>query len=121
MTDKITMVLGASPKPERYSYRAVKKLVEYNIPVVAVGLREGEIMGVPILKQCPEISGIHTVCLYIGPQKQSSCSDYILKIHPDRVIFNPGTENPEFEAALRNEGIHVVRGCTLIMLDNGTY
>jgi uncharacterized protein len=121
MSDKTTLVLGASPKPERFSHIAIKKLVTSAFPVVAVGLRDGEIAGVRIQKQFPEVSGIHTVSLYIGPKNQSVYYDYIMKINPKRVIFNPGTENTEFENTLRALGIQVVRGCTLIMLDNGTY
>ena len=121
MQDKTTLVLGASPKPERYSNLAVKKLLAYDIPVVAVGLREGEIEGVRIQKLFPDVSDIHTVTLYIGLKNQSTYYDYIFKINPKRVIFNPGTDNTEFENSLRTHGIQVVRGCTLIMLDNGTY
>ena len=121
MTDKITLVLGASPNPARYSYTALQKLVAANFTVVAVGLREGEISGVRIHKLFPDVSDIHTVTLYVGPKNQAVYRDYILKIKPKRVIFNPGTENAEFENVLINEGIQVVRGCTLIMLGNGTY
>ena len=121
MTDKTTLVLGASLKPERYSYTAVTKLIARNIPVVAVGRREGEIAGVRIQKLFPDVSNIHTITLYIGPKNQPVYYEYILKINPKRVIFNPGTENAEFENTLSQEGIQVVHGCTLIMLDNGTY
>jgi uncharacterized protein len=121
MTDKITLVIGASTKPERFSYLAVKRLVASNIPVIAVGLREGEVSGVRIEKQFPEVSNIHTVTLYVGPKNQSVYHDYIIKSNPRRVIFNPGTENTPFEDILRKQGIEVVKGCTLIMLDNGTY
>jgi uncharacterized protein len=121
MSDKTTLVLGASPKPERFSHIAIKKLVASAFPVVAVGLREGEIAGVRIQKQFPDVSGIHTVSLYIGLKNQSAYYESIIKINPKRVIFNPGTENADFENILRNKGIQVVHGCTLIMLDNGTY
>jgi uncharacterized protein len=121
MSDKTTLVLGASPKPERFSYIAIKKLVASAVPVVAVGLREGEISGVRIQKQFPDVFDIHTVSLYIGPRNQSAYYEYIIKMNPKRVIFNPGTENAEFENTLRARGIQVVRGCTLIMLDKGTY
>jgi len=121
MQDKKTLVIGASPKPERFSYSAVKKLIASDIPVIAVGLREGDISGVRIQKLFPEVSDIHTVSLYVSPKNQPVYSDYILKIKPKRVIFNPGTENAEFENILMKEGIQVVRGCTLIMLGNGTY
>jgi predicted CoA-binding protein len=121
MREKTTLVLGASSKPERYSYTAVKKLVAFNHPVIAVGLREGDIAGIRIQKMFPEVSDIHTISLYVGRANQSVYYDYILKIHPIRVIFNPGAENAEFEDELKNKGIQVVRGCTLIMLDDGTY
>jgi len=121
MTDKITLVIGASTKPERFSYIAVKRLVVSNIPVIAVGLREGEVSGVRIQKLFPDVSNIHTVTLYVGPKNQAVYYDYIIKINPKRVIFNPGTENILFEDILRKQGIEVVKGCTLIMLDNGTY
>ena len=121
MTDKITLVLGASLKPERYSHIAVKRLIASNFSVVAVGRREGEIEGVRIQKLFPDLSNIHTVTLYVGTKNQNIYYDYILKINPKRVIFNPGTENAQFENTLRIHGIQVVHGCTLIMLDNGTY
>jgi len=121
MTDKITLVVGASAKPERFSNIAVKRLLASNIPVIAVGLREGEVSGVRIQKLFPDLNSIHTVTLYVGPKNQAVYYDYIIKINPKRVIFNPGTENIQFEDVLRKQGIEVVRNCTLIMLDNGTY
>jgi uncharacterized protein len=121
MADKITLVIGASPKPERFSNKAVKRLVEKGFPLVAVGLREGEIEGVKIHKLFPVVSEIHTVSLYVGPRNQAVYYDFILNVNPQRVIFNPGTENPEFENTLKSRGIEVIRGCTLIMLGNGSY
>ena len=121
MTERKTLVLGASPKPERFSCRAVKKLIEHNFPVVAVGLRAGQISGVSVLKLFPDVEDIDTITVYVGPRNQPVYYDYILAINPRRVIFNPGTENPEFEEILQNKGIQVIRDCTLIMLDKGTY
>jgi predicted CoA-binding protein len=121
MTDKITLVVGASIKHERFSNIALKRLISSNFPVIAVGLREGEVSGVRIQKLFPDVSNIHTITLYVGPKNQPVYYDYILKINPKRVIFNPGTENIQFEDILRKQGIEVVRNCTLIMLDNGTY
>ena len=121
MADKITLVLGASPKPERFSHIAVKKLIASNFPVIAVGLHEGEISNVRIHNLFPDLSNIHTISLYVSAKNQSVYYEYVLKINPKRVIFNPGSENVKFENTLRSQGIQVVRGCTLIMLDNGTY
>jgi predicted CoA-binding protein len=118
---KKTLVLGASTNPERYGYMAVRKLKFNHIPVVAVGLREGEINGVRIEKPFSRFEDIHTVTLYIGPKNQPPYYDYILSLKPKRVIFNPGTESPEFALLLSEAGIEVVYACTLIMISNNLY
>ncbi len=118
---KKTLVLGASTNPERFSYMAVRKLKYGSIPVVAVGLREGEISGVRIEKPFPVFDDIHTVTIYIGPKNLVSYYDYILRLRPRRVIFNPGTESPEFAQILSSAGIEVVHACTLIMISNNLY
>lgn len=121
MDQKKTLVLGASLKPHRFSYKAVIRLMRYGIPVVAVGMREGEISGTKIIKPFPEVKDIHTITLYIGQKNQAAYLDYILKIHPSRVIFNPGTENPELALRLVTEGIDVVENCMLVMLSKGEF
>ena len=118
---KKTLVLGASTNPDRYSYMAVRKLKYANVPVVAVGLREGEISGIIIEKPYPKFEGIHTITLYIGPKNLPAYQDYILGLNPKRVIFNPGTESPEFAEILSGAGIEVVFACTLIMISNNLY
>jgi predicted CoA-binding protein len=118
---KKTLVLGASLKPHRFSYKAVNRLLKYHIAVVAIGLREGTIGQVKIVKAFPELEGIHTVTMYIGPKNQSFYIGYILKINPSRVIFNPGTENPEFQELLSSKGIEVVENCMLVMLSKGEF
>lgn len=118
---KSTLVLGASPNPERFSYLATRKLSLKNYPVFAVGLREGEINGVKIQLPFPVFFDIHTVTLYVGQKNQPVYYDYILYMRPKRVIFNPGAENDEFERMLEERGIETVRGCTLVMLSIGEY
>ena len=121
MQQKRTLVLGASLKRNRFSYKAVIKLMRNRIPVIAIGMREGFIGEVKIVKPFPELADIHTITLYLGPKNQSIYIDYILKINPARVIFNPGTENPELEQLLRSRGIEVVEDCMLVMLSKGEY
>ena len=116
-----TLVIGASLKPERYSHLAIKELVSRKFPVVAMGLREGTVAGIFIQKPLHPFEDIHTITLYIGQKNQPAYYDYILSMKPERVIFNPGTENDEFENRLSEAGINVIRGCTLVMLTNGTY
>ena len=64
----------------------------------------------------PEIADIHTVTLYVGPANQPQYYDYILRINPQRVIFNPGTENTEFMTILQDKGIETEEACTLVLL-----
>ena len=100
---------------------AVRKLKYGSIPVVAVGLREGEISGVRIEKPFQKFEDLHTITIYIGPKNLVAYYDYILELKPRRVIFNPGTESPAFSETLTNAGIEVVHGCTLIMISNNQY
>jgi predicted CoA-binding protein len=113
---KKTVVVGASPNPDRYSYKAVQALVEHGHPTIAIGLKEGTVSGVPIARQPEDTSDIDTVTLYVGPENQLNWKDTILQMQPRRVIFNPGTENPSFEQMLENEGIEVEKACTLVLL-----
>ena len=121
LDQKRTLVVGASLKKERFSNIAVRRLTEYHIPVIAVGLRPGEINGITVHKPFPVVENIHTVTLYVGPKNQPFWYDFILNTNPKRVIFNPGTPNEEFEQMLINKGIEVVEECTLVMLSNDDY
>jgi predicted CoA-binding protein len=120
--EKITLVLGASPNPERYSYRAVKTLQSKNIPVIAIGKREIDTGSLRIRTGMPDdIGPVHTVTLYLSAENQQGYYDYILSLHPSRIIFNPGTANSEFEDMLREKNIEVVSGCMLVMLACGNF
>jgi predicted CoA-binding protein len=116
-----TLVLGASPNPERFSYKAVKSLKRQGYQVIAVGRREGYIGEVPIITGQPPVIDIHTVTLYLAPYHQGEIFEYVLSIRPKRVIFNPGTESPEFIELLESYDIEVVLDCTLMMLAGGRY
>ena len=118
---KRTLVIGASENPERYSYKATVMLKEYKHEVYAHGLKSGQITGTPIETTWPSAQEFNTVTLYVGPQNQASYIPQILALKPGRVIFNPGTENAEFEEALHAAGIEVVEGCTLVMLRTGQF
>lgn len=115
------MVLGASPNPVRFSYKAVKSLLRHDQEVVAVGFREGLIEDEKILVGMPPIEGVHTVSIYIGSSRQAEYYDYIISLKPKRVIFNPGTVNPEFMARLHREGIEPVSECMLVLLNDKEY
>jgi len=116
-----TLVLGASPNPDRASNKAVKMLVEREYQVTAIGVRDGEISGILIQKGMPDISDIHTVTLYLNPQRQEAFYDYILGLKPQRIIFNPGTENTVFVNLAKKNDIEAVIACSLVMLTLGNY
>ncbi|KAA3624505.1 MAG: CoA-binding protein [Bacteroidetes bacterium] len=110
------LVLGASPNPVRYSNRAVHSLKMANYLPVPLGVRDGEIAGIEILKGKPKLENIAGVTLYLNARRQSDYYDYILDLSPRFVIFNPGTENPEFVQTLKNSGIDPIMACNLTML-----
>jgi uncharacterized protein len=116
-----SLVLGASPNPTRISHMAVKSLLRRKIPVYAVGKRKGTIDVVDIQTGKPKLKDVHTVMLYVSPKNQVELYDYILNQNPRRIIFNPGTENQEFIAMAKSEGIEVVLACGLVMLNTGVY
>ena len=118
---KKTLVLGASMNPGRYSNIAIKRLVSQNQPTVAVGLRKGEVAGVAITNEEEDFEDVDTVTLYLNAQRQAQYYDYILSLKPKRVIFNPGTENPELYALLRKNKIEIEIACTLVMLATNQY
>jgi uncharacterized protein len=119
--EKKTVVIGASDNPSRYSYLAVHRLVGRGYPVVAIGAHSGKVAGVTIQTAHPDEPEVDTVTLYINPRRQPAYYDYVLSLKPKRVIFNPGTENDEFEDLLTAQGIAAKEACTLVMLNTGQF
>lgn len=118
---KTTLVIGASEKTDRYSNKAVRLLQYKNKPVVALGKRAGKINETEILTGFPLLKNIHTVSLYLNPANQREYYDYILSLNPKRVIFNPGTENPELYEKLAGKKIEFEEACTLVLLNTGMF
>lgn len=117
----ITLVLGASLNPNRYSNIAIKRLRDKNLPVAAVGLRKGKVLDVVILDEKKPLENIDTVTLYLNPERQEAFYDYIISLQPRRVIFNPGTENDELVSLLKENGIESEIACTLVLLSMNQY
>lgn len=121
-TNKKTLVIGATTNPSRYAHVAINRLRSHGHDVVAVGIDEGTVADVPIIREKLPFNDIDTVTLYVRPAVQrESYEDYIVSLKPKRVIFNPGTENPAFENRLAKEGIEPIEACTLVMLSVGNY
>ncbi|MCD6367287.1 MAG: CoA-binding protein [Bacteroidales bacterium] len=113
--------MGASIKPSRYSNMAIRLLRKNGHPVVAVGLREGQVKDVPIFTYRPIMGDINTVTFYLNPVSQETFYDYILSLKPERIIFNPGTENRTFKKMALEQNIEVVENCTLVMLNRNLF
>jgi uncharacterized protein len=118
---KHTLVFGASLREDRYSNAAIHSLLNHGHTVSAVGLRSGTIRDVWVQTGTPAIDGIHTITLYLNPRNQVPYYDYLLGLNPRRIIFNPGTENPELRSLAKARGMEVVYDCTLYMLSLGMY
>lgn len=118
---KKTLVVGASLNPDRYSFKAINALRTAGHPVVAFGLKEGLVADVNIHKEWQFASDIDTVTMYMNPQRQVELYDKIIALHPKRVIFNPGTENADFEKVLALKGVETEIACTLVLLSIDQY
>ncbi len=118
---KRTLVIGASPNKYRFSHKAVQLLAKNGIDVIPIGIRNGKIDDIKILKGFPKLEGVHTVTLYISENHQKLYFDYIVSLKPRRIIFNPGSENLDFEQVLIDKNIQFIHACTLLMVSKGVY
>ena len=120
---KKTLVVGATTDPSRYAYVAAKMLDQKGVDFVPIGIKKGNVFGREIvdLRAKPQLEDIHTITLYIGPANQAEWIDYLVGLKPERIIFNPGTENPEFFKKATEAGIDVQPACTLVLLSTSQF
>jgi hypothetical protein len=120
---KKTLLVGATTNTSRYAYIAAEMLTEYEHEIILIGIKKGEVFGKNILliAEKPQIPDVDTITLYIGPQHQPEWYDYLLSLAPQRIIFNPGTENKEFKRLAAKKGIETLEACTLVLLRSGQY
>jgi hypothetical protein len=120
---KKTVIIGATQNQSRYAYLAAEMLQENEQEFVPVGIKRGHVLGKEILdlRSHPQIENVDTLTLYINAEHQKEWYDYFFKLKPKRVIFNPGTENPELQKALAHKGIQALEACTLVMLRSGQF
>jgi predicted CoA-binding protein len=115
-------VLGASPKPERYSNEALRLLARYDYRPIPVNPAVEEIEGLICFPTLAEIGQpVHTITLYLGPARSTPLIEEIVAANPQRIIMNPGAENDALAEAASSAGIEVVEGCTLVMLRTGLF
>jgi predicted CoA-binding protein len=118
---KPTLVLGATPNENRYAFRATNMLLSAGHPVILVGNKSGSIQGNAILNEFPQNRDIHTITLYLGAPRQREYYDAILESGVQRIIFNPGTQNPELSTRAEKKGIECINACNLVMLATDQY
>jgi uncharacterized protein len=116
-----TLIIGASTEATRYSNMAANRLLNHGHEIKMIGKTEGEIRDNKIETGKPDFEEIDTVTMYVNPARQAEYYDYVVGLKPRRVIFNPGTENPEFEEILTKNNIEPIEACTLVMLSIGNY
>lgn len=119
--NKKTLILGASDNPQRYSFLALQRLRAYGHEVEGIGRKEGKVNDVTIGKDKTPFTDIDTITLYLNPSHQKEYYEYILSVKPKRLIFNPGTENPELYALAEKNGIFPLEACTLVLLSTNQY
>jgi len=118
----VTAVLGASPKPDRYSNKAIRMLREYGHEVVPVHPAIAEIDGIRVAPTLAAIQKpVDTLTLYVGPERSEAMANDILALHPRRVIMNPGAESAPLKQQLEQAGIDVLEACTLVLLRTDQY
>jgi predicted CoA-binding protein len=122
---EVVAVLGASSDPSRYSYKAMEMLEEFGHKAIPVHPRETEVLGIRVFSSLGDLAQsatkIDTVTVYVNPAISSKAQSDFIKLHPKRVIFNPGAENPELENILKSYGIEVQNACTLVLLRTHQY
>jgi len=121
MEQKKTLVLGASQNPARYSFLAMQQLSKHQHPVIAIGKNKGTVGAVEIETEKKQLDDIDTVTIYLNPANQKEYYNYILSLHPKRIIFNPGSENTELENLAQQKGIKTMEACTLVLLSTGQF
>ncbi len=121
MNGKKTLVLGASDNPERYSNLAINRLRAKQHPVAGIGARKATVGDVNIETEPIQLKDVDTVTIYLNPSHQKEYYDYILSLHPKRIIFNPGAENRELYDLAMKQGIEAQEACTLVLLSTGQY
>lgn len=123
MSDKLTLIVGATSNKSRYAYTAADFLKKAQIPFIPISIHKGEVMGEKILdlKVKPDLDGVHTITLYLNENHQKEWEEYLLSLKPKRIIFNPGAENFSLAKKANEKGIETLNACTLVMINTGQY
>jgi predicted CoA-binding protein len=121
MSKERVAILGASDKPDRYSFKALKMLQDKGHKPFLVSPNYSQIEGLPVAKSLSELENIDTLTVYVNPSISNSLAAEILELAPRRIIFNPGSENYDLMSALKGKGIEMEEACTLVLLSSDQF
>ena len=122
MADLNVVVLGASDKEDKFSNKALKLLKSRNYRIIPVNPQLDFIEGIPVVKKLSDIKeDVHTLTVYVGPGRSEAMIDDIIRLKPERVILNPGTESEKLKNALDNASVRYLEACTIILTNTGQF
>jgi predicted CoA-binding protein len=116
--NELMVILGLSDDPDRYSHMAMKLLQQYGYRnIIGVNPALTDVEGVKVVPKVEDIpERPHTLTVYVNPRRLEPMIPGILKLNPQRIILNPGTESKQLMQAAQEQGIEVEAACTLVML-----
>jgi predicted CoA-binding protein len=102
-----TVIIGASPQKERYSYRAYQTLEEKGLPFILVNPRYQSIDGHPVVLLSEVAVPVGTVSVYLSPERQEGLEIALAKLR--------------LQGQLETSGIRCINACTLVLLRTGQF
>ncbi len=113
-------IVGASPKPDRYSHQAVLKFRERGYTVHPVNPAGQEVDGLKAYRTLAEVPGApDIICMYVNPATGLTMLDEIVAKRPRVLWLNPGADGEPLASAARARGLNVVEACSLVALGYG--
>jgi uncharacterized protein len=113
-------VVGASPKPERYSHQAVLRYLERDYTVWPVHPAGHSVADQPGFRDLASLPGQpDIISLYVNPTLGLELLPTIVACQPQLLWLNPGADSDELQAAAQQQGLRVVRACNLVALSYG--
>ena len=115
-------VIGASAKPQRYSYQCVELLLEHGHKVIPVTPAKTDICSITPVASVDEIDeNVDILTMYVNAERSSSMTEGIIALNPGKIIFNPGAENEQLREKCEAAGIKTENACTLVLLNTGQF
>ena len=119
---KPTLIIGASPRSSSYANMAMHALEQAEHKTLLYNPTGRQVEGRAVYTDLDQINEeVHTVTLYVRPSRLRPIVDQIIALKPQRIVFNPGTEDEGIIQEFGGAGIEALEACTLVMLRTGQY